>query len=107
MSQYTGRNVAEAGMVTLPDRLSLSAEKQRVLAWMQKQTQCSLKALIDFLDQTEETTDGLLRELLQQGFVQAIATEPETLYQVRLGSARQRRSYPLTESILDSLISGE
>ncbi|MGF1525005.1 MAG: hypothetical protein ACFBSF_21980 [Leptolyngbyaceae cyanobacterium] len=107
MSQYAGHNIAEADVVTLPDLLSFPENQQRMLTWMHRQTQCSLKALIDFLDLTEETTHGLLQELQQQGLVQAITTEPETLYQVRFGSARQRRSGLLTESILDTLIDGE
>ena len=107
MSQYTGRTVAKAGIVTLPDLLSLPEEKRRVLTWMQRQTQCSLKALIDFLGQTEEITGNLLHELQEQGLIQAIVTEPETLYQVRFGSARQRQLSTLTESILETLINGE
>ncbi|MEM9002878.1 MAG: hypothetical protein AAGE59_05035 [Cyanobacteria bacterium P01_F01_bin.86] len=107
MSQWISHDVIEDSTLSLYDLLSLPEDKRRVLAWIQKQTVCSLKTLIDCLDQTEEVVCRLLQELLQQGFIKTVTADQETLYQVCFASPQRRRAQPRIDNILDAIVKGE
>ena len=104
MNQHAHQNATENDDLTIHDLLNLPEDRRRVLNWMQRQTVCSLQSVVDFLNETEEQVDSLLQDLQQQGFVQAIATGQETLYQVRLNSMRHKRHQVDPPSIFDLLM---
>lgn len=104
MNQRDSQPATDDGDFTIHDLLSLPEEKRRVLNWMQRQTICSLPALTQFLEKPEDQAQKLLRELEQQGLVQAIAVGQETLYQVHLHSMRHKRHQRYGGSVFDAII---
>ncbi|MEM9002982.1 MAG: hypothetical protein AAGE59_05565 [Cyanobacteria bacterium P01_F01_bin.86] len=104
MNQQARQHTTEDGDLTIHDFLSLPEDKRRVLSWMQRQTPCSLQAIVNFLGQSEDQASCLLNELQQQGFVQMIAIGKETLYEVRLSSMRYQRRRRQTQSVFDALM---
>lgn len=106
MNQRASRNITEDGNLTIHDFLNLPEDKRRVLIWMQRQTPCSLQALVNFLDQSEDQVSCLLDELQQQGFVRMIVIGQETLYEVHITSMRYQRHRRHTKSVFDALMDG-
>jgi hypothetical protein len=89
--------------LTVHDLLMLPDEQRRVLNWMQRHTPCSLRRVSSFLNRPDEYVFGLLDSLCQRGYVNAISTEDETLYEVYLTSMRQRRYQGGQSNFFDAL----
>lgn len=106
MQQRASRSPSQPERPTIYEFLSLPAEKRRILRWMQKQPPCSIKSLITFLNLAEEVVYSLVDDLQQQGFICAIATQPETLYRVSFTSARHGR-YRQCSKILTEVLAEE
>ena len=108
MSQDKHHRANDYGGLTVHDLLMLPEEETRLLLlWMQRQPTCNLKAVSDFLNQTEVQTQRLLSDLQQRGFVQSTLSSQETLYQVHLIAMRHQRCDRETSNMLETLIDDE
>ncbi len=107
MSQDKHHGASDYGGLTIHDLLMLPKDTRLLLLWMQRQPTCNLKAISDFLNQTEMQTQRLLSDLQQRGYVQSTLSSQETLYQVHLIAMRHQRCDRETSNMLETLIEDE
>lgn len=82
--------------LSMADILMLPDAQRRVVQWMMRQGDCALHDVAANTEQDEGDAAIALYDLMEQGFVQEIEVDDETLYRIRLASKEGIKQLPQT-----------
>ena len=82
--------------LSMGDILMLPDSQRRVVQWMMRQGDCALHDVAANTEQDEGDAAIALYDLMEQGFVQEIEVDGETLYRIRLASKEGIKQLPQT-----------
>lgn len=98
----TSRSEKQIGTKTMSDLLFLPDAERSLMKWLLQQQSASLTEVATFLAQDESSTQVVLDQLMEQGFVRSAELNEQLRYQPCLASRKTRQVPSKIWNALDS-----